>query len=61
MYDYIFFNESKEIYSLMPAAVNRQQIFFDERLRCSNVKIFYELIDTCDLNDYYFLESIQVL
>ena len=45
----------------MPAVVNRQQIFFDERLRCSNVKIFYELIDTCDINDYYFLESIHVL
>ena len=45
----------------MPAVVNRQQIFFDEILRCSNVKIFYELIDTCNLNDYYFPESVQVL
>jgi len=45
----------------MPVVVNRQQIFFDEILGCSNVKIFYELIDTCDLNDYYFLESIRVL
>ena len=45
----------------MPAVVNRQQIFFDEILGCSNVKIFYELIDTCDLNDYYFQESIRVL
>jgi len=45
----------------MPAVVNSQQIFFDEILRCSNVKIFYELIDTCDHNDYYFLKNVQVL